>query len=77
MTWRMRWRNRSVATINATLQLLDIYYYYYYYYYYYLYSFDIIWIQLPFILLSTLTLTAKKKTYIEFKFSSYRILPSI
>ena len=25
MTWRMRWLNRSVATINATLQLLDIY----------------------------------------------------
>ena len=25
MTWRMRWFNRSVATINATLQLLDIY----------------------------------------------------
>ena len=25
MTWRMRWLNRSVATINVTLQLLDIY----------------------------------------------------
>ena len=24
MTWRMRWLNRSVATINTTLQLLDI-----------------------------------------------------
>ena len=27
MTWRMRWLNRSVATINATFQLLDIYRY--------------------------------------------------
>ena len=25
MTWKMKWLNRSVATINATLQLLDIY----------------------------------------------------
>ena len=27
MTWRMRWHNKSVAIINATLQLLDIYIY--------------------------------------------------
>ena len=27
MTWKMKWLNRSVATINATLQLLDIYRY--------------------------------------------------
>ena len=25
MTWALMWLNRSVATINATLQLLDIY----------------------------------------------------
>ena len=25
MTWALIWLNRSVATINATLQLLDIY----------------------------------------------------
>ena len=25
MTWRMKWLNRSITTINATLQLLDIY----------------------------------------------------
>ena len=25
MTWKMKWLNRSVATINAMLQLLDIY----------------------------------------------------
>jgi len=25
MTWRMRWLNRNVVTINTTLQLLDIY----------------------------------------------------
>ena len=29
--WSMRWRNRSVVTINATLQLLDIYIYIYIY----------------------------------------------
>ena len=29
MTWRMRWHNKSVAIINATLQLLDIYIYIY------------------------------------------------
>ena len=27
MTWRMKWLNRSVVTINAMLQLLDIYRY--------------------------------------------------
>ena len=26
MTWRMKWLNRSVVTINAMLQLLDIIY---------------------------------------------------
>ena len=25
MKWQMRWRNKSAATINTTLQLLDIY----------------------------------------------------
>ena len=25
MTWRMRWLNRSIITINATFQLLYIY----------------------------------------------------
>ena len=25
MTWKMKWLNRSIATINVTLQLLDIY----------------------------------------------------
>ena len=25
MTWSLMWLNRSVATLNATLQLLDIY----------------------------------------------------
>ena len=25
MTWKMRWLNRNIATINATFQLLDIY----------------------------------------------------
>ena len=25
MTWMLMWLNKSVATINATLQLLDIY----------------------------------------------------
>ena len=25
MTWKMRWLNRSIATINATFQLLNIY----------------------------------------------------
>ena len=29
MIWRMRWLNKSVAIINATLQLLDIYIYIY------------------------------------------------
>ena len=27
MMWWMRWLNRNVATINATLQFLDIYIY--------------------------------------------------
>ena len=31
MIWRMRWLNKSVAIINATLQLLDIYIYIYIY----------------------------------------------
>ena len=29
MMWLLIWLNRSVATINATLQLLDIYIYIY------------------------------------------------
>ena len=29
MTWRIRWLNRNVATINAMLLLLDIYIYIY------------------------------------------------
>ena len=31
MTWRIRWLNRNVATINAMLLLLDIYIYIYIY----------------------------------------------
>ena len=31
ITWQMRWFNKSVATINATLWLLDIYIYIYIY----------------------------------------------
>ena len=31
MTWKMRWLNRNIATINATFQLLDIYRYRYRY----------------------------------------------
>ena len=37
MTWRMRWSNKSVATINTILQLLDIYIYIYIYRYRYRY----------------------------------------
>ena len=31
MMWRMRWLNKSVATVIATLQFLDIYIYIYVY----------------------------------------------